>query len=396
MIQSLTLLDFQSHRNTTIELSPYLTVFVGLNDHGKSAMFRGLRKLIRDTPDGTMFISDWSDDTEISAFTDDHHSVTRKVYRPGKGDHTYIVDGVEFVKFKETPVEILPALKVSPIQVFGDVAIDLNFQNQSDPSFLVFGVGLASLRGKVLSKATGVDVVQRAMQNALSQERSLRQDQKTKEQEQKSVEASIEKYNQVFLSLPLTSEQALDTVSRIDTLQEKSETISLLHEKIKETVASAKKLKLVAKTLLKDIPVNKIGELQSLISELQHMLHIEEQLTLKEDTVAKIPEFFDVANILQTQKMVALCKKEQQLANAVVTIGNPVYEEVQIVIDQGISEAFQLLNTHSNIEKLNHRIIEKETLLKTTETEEEIIHTSLHELKTTLKVCPVCERPFEV
>lgn len=52
MIKSIALENFQSHKETLIELAPGLNVISGVSDHGKSAVLRGLSWLIKNRPSG--------------------------------------------------------------------------------------------------------------------------------------------------------------------------------------------------------------------------------------------------------------------------------------------------------------------------------------------------------
>ena len=58
MIKQINIKNFQSHKDSTLEFSEDVTAIVGLNNHGKSVVFRALQKCIRDIPNGTSFITD--------------------------------------------------------------------------------------------------------------------------------------------------------------------------------------------------------------------------------------------------------------------------------------------------------------------------------------------------
>ena len=175
-LKSLSIHNFQSHKNTEIELSPLVTAIIGLNNHGKSAVLRAFQKVIRNEPAGTTFVSDGTNQCELTLVTG-----TGKVCRSVKNNlsadaNKYTInDEDEFVKFDtDIPVEVLPLLDTSPIQQFGDIEVDFNFQSQLDQLFLVQGDGLASKRGKILGSVTGVDVVNRAIQLCASEMKSLK------------------------------------------------------------------------------------------------------------------------------------------------------------------------------------------------------------------------------
>lgn len=183
MIKQINIKNFQSHKDSTLEFSDDLTCIVGLNNHGKSVIFRALQKCIRNIPDGKSFITDTPTQEKECNVTvvSDEGVVIRKVKNDNSSNaNMYVIDREgtleEYVKFGRTgiPEEILTCLPTSPPQIFGDVEIDLNFANQLDALFLMVGMGLPALRGKVLGKASGVDKVQRAITIGSSEGKKLK------------------------------------------------------------------------------------------------------------------------------------------------------------------------------------------------------------------------------
>jgi len=176
MIDKLEILNFQAHKASTIEFSPNLTAILGTNNHGKSAILKALHKVIRNSPDGNSFIRDYSDKMELTLYNDNHivKLIVDKSKSAEKGN-AYEVDGLEFVKFgrNNIPREVRDVLPLSDVQTFGDVDIDMNFQQQLDGLFLITGAGLSSIRSKVLGKITGADVAQRAVQICGAKEKDL-------------------------------------------------------------------------------------------------------------------------------------------------------------------------------------------------------------------------------
>ena len=85
MIKTLTISNFQSHRKSSVEFSDTVTAFVGLNNHGKSAIFRALKKLVRNEPEGVSFIRDGEAICEITLDSSDHQ-VVRRIRSDGASD----------------------------------------------------------------------------------------------------------------------------------------------------------------------------------------------------------------------------------------------------------------------------------------------------------------------
>jgi exonuclease SbcC len=178
MLKSLEIHNFQSHRDTKVVFSEGLTCFQGLNNHGKSVIFRALKKVVRNKPTGSNFVSDWADTCTIILETD-KGTVTRKIRSVQATDaNMYIIgESEEYASFGlDIPPAVLACLGISQPQTFSNVDLDINFQSQLDVMFLVQGDGLPSLRGKVLSRVTGVDVAQRGIQKSAALEREHTKD----------------------------------------------------------------------------------------------------------------------------------------------------------------------------------------------------------------------------
>ena len=166
MITDVRIKNFQSHADTELILSPFVTVFTGDSDQGKTAIFRALKKLFRNTPAGNFFIR-WGEEVcEIEACINDI-SIVRKV---SKNDNVYTVGKDKYSKFnRDIPEEVRLALGISDIQIFGNDKIDFNIQSQHSDLFMVGGTGVASLRGRIFCKVTGSEKINTAITIANSE-----------------------------------------------------------------------------------------------------------------------------------------------------------------------------------------------------------------------------------
>jgi hypothetical protein len=126
MIKSLRGQNYQSHRDTYIELSPGVNFFTGQSDSGKSSIFRMLKWVATNRPLGESFVS-WGsskDETEVEIALDD----ATVIHTPG---------GYSLIKGKDrqdwsavgtgVPETIMQALNLST----------LSFQSQMDSPFLL-------------------------------------------------------------------------------------------------------------------------------------------------------------------------------------------------------------------------------------------------------------------
>lgn len=242
MIQSLQIENFQSHENSTVEFSPHLTAIVGLNNHGKSAVLKALQKAIRNEPEGNVFIRDGEKECNILVTTESG-TVLRKVRNDNASQaNMYVVNDVEFAKFGKSgiPDEVLDVLQTSPIQDFGDISFDLNFQNQLDSLFLVQGTGLPSIRGKILGKVTGIDTIGRAVQLCSGEEKKVQQNLKKASTDIVQTEQALEKYvnldevGRMFTDLNTAVKEFELKQSRIESIQRSLDSIREVTQKAKE------------------------------------------------------------------------------------------------------------------------------------------------------------------
>lgn len=125
--------NFQSHKETVLELSPTVNSLEGVSDSGKSAVLRSLLWCLTNKPDGVAFASNWAKDKKgklkddvrvsidnITRFrTADTNGYIR--YVPGKDPQTY-----EALK-GTVPPDIESAINIGGV----------NIQRQMDPPFLL-------------------------------------------------------------------------------------------------------------------------------------------------------------------------------------------------------------------------------------------------------------------
>ena len=133
MITKMVLQNFQSHKNTTINLTEGLNSFQGASSQGKSSIIRGLRWAVFNRPSGTSFINrDAFNDKgkqvapcSVTLYTDDGCIVER--YRDAN-KNSYTVGNVKLKAVRtDVPEEVSKALNLD----------DINFQFQMDSPFML-------------------------------------------------------------------------------------------------------------------------------------------------------------------------------------------------------------------------------------------------------------------
>ena len=156
-IKSVSVINFQSHKNSTINLVEGINAILGESDKGKSVFVRAIRWVAENRPSGDSYISTFAngeDTVVLITFTDNNWVERRK----GKGINSYTlsIDGDEQV-FKamgqDVPQEVKDFLKLRPV----------NFQFQMDSPFLLSAS--SSEVAQYLNKEAKLDIIDLATSN---------------------------------------------------------------------------------------------------------------------------------------------------------------------------------------------------------------------------------------
>ena len=125
MIRSIRLSNFQSHKETVLELVPGITAIVGESDSGKTAIIRALNWLVTNRPSGAAFQRHGTKETEVGLLVDDGILVR---YRTAKSNG-YRINGTDLSAIRtDVPEEVVKLLGIDP---------DLNMQGQLAAPFLL-------------------------------------------------------------------------------------------------------------------------------------------------------------------------------------------------------------------------------------------------------------------
>lgn len=159
MIKSLTLTDFQCHESLLVELDR-VTVIIGRNGKGKSALIRAIRWLLTNQPSGDAAVRWGCESTKVRAVIDDHSIIRRK----GKAVNTYRLDGEVYKNLKpgQVPDDIVNLLNVGPA----------SFAGQHDgPFWFSLTPGQVS---KELNAVVNLDVIDRTLADLSSRVRKAK------------------------------------------------------------------------------------------------------------------------------------------------------------------------------------------------------------------------------
>jgi exonuclease SbcC len=136
MIKRIELVNFMSHEHTVIEPAPGLTVLIGPNNCGKSAVVAALQILC--TNDKSTYVMR-HDEKQCSVVieTDDGHSIEWR----RKTSPSYVIDGKPFDRIKgELPPELHQALRLPRVETSAK-PLDIHFGSQKTPIFLLDASG---------------------------------------------------------------------------------------------------------------------------------------------------------------------------------------------------------------------------------------------------------------
>ncbi|HMP00998.1 MAG TPA: AAA family ATPase [Gemmatales bacterium] len=142
MIRKIILENFMAHSRTELELEPGLTVLVGPNNSGKSAVVSALATLATNEGGGWMVRHDTRDCRVTVVITPDpadpldaeRHEL---IWQRKAGTDSYQIDGKSFSRLKRsTPDELGPLLRLDPVVIDKDV-YQVHFSLQKQPIFLI-------------------------------------------------------------------------------------------------------------------------------------------------------------------------------------------------------------------------------------------------------------------
>lgn len=151
MITKVEIENFQSHKQSVLELVPGTNVIIGATDAGKSAIFRAINWVLFNRPLGDDFRSEWGGSTRVVLHLDDGTVVERL---RTSSRNAYLLNGEVFEAFGQSPPEpVLNALRID----------SFNVQSQMDPPFLLSASPGEAAR--LLNRAAAIDEIDRTISN---------------------------------------------------------------------------------------------------------------------------------------------------------------------------------------------------------------------------------------
>ena len=295
MIKSLSIQNFQSHENSTIEFSTGVNIIVGNSDSGKTAIIRALRWIIWNRPSGDAIRSNWGNGTSVKLVTEEGN-----IFRSKDKHDTYIFTtnekkSIEFKAFgTSVPEEINRFLNIN----------EINVQSQLDAPFL-----LSETPGAVAShfnKVAKLDKIDTATQNINSWIRELTSDIKYEEGQEKSLQEEVKKFEylekfeidiEVLEEQEKQFRQLCNSKDKLETIlnsyQINGETILEYQETIELEKPVNSILNLYNERAELDLKEVKLDKLVSQLKELQTEIYEQNELILLEKPVNSILNLYN-------------------------------------------------------------------------------------------------------
>lgn len=305
-IKTLELKDFQTHKKTLIDFSPFFNVIVGPTRSGKSSVVRALDFL---------YYNNWYEDyqrfgskqVEIKATLSNGSVITRikskkvnKIIINTKGKEQ------RFESFGHSlPQEVINVLGIRPIEIDAKDPIEANIANQDDPLFLLYTT--ATERTKVLSRLSGLHWIDFALKDISKDKRTKNSDITLLKESNVGLKEKLKAFkNLKMYREQLNAEQSrLARIIQFSNLTEKGRMLIQCISQWKKEYASVQQLKSIdfaTETTrlekLVDIQTNVYQKLIDVSCKLQsneislhninaHILHLEAEIS---DTEADLTE----------------------------------------------------------------------------------------------------------
>ncbi|MFP4107131.1 MAG: AAA family ATPase [Phycisphaerae bacterium] len=237
MIRRIELTNFMSHRHTVIEPANGLTVLVGPNNCGKSAVASALQILCENVR-GDYMVRHGEDECRILVETDDGHTIE---WRRIKGTQSYRLNDEDVHRLQGGVPDSLHALLRLPKVRSSDEGyeFDIHFGNQKDPIFLVNQPG--SRAATFFASSSDASHLVEMQQLHRSKGQQARRDETRLAKEVADLEAQID-YLKPALALEKKAEEAQKDRQAIIELTERLKAQSQIQKDIRDRIETLEAL----------------------------------------------------------------------------------------------------------------------------------------------------------
>ena len=254
-IKKLDLINFQSHKFTSLELADGLNVIVGPSDNGKTSILRAIRWVLFNEPQGMSMLRNNEDFVSVRIYFNNDYSVERK---RSKKENLYIIYNEKTGEVQEfnslrtgLPPEVLHVMKIKKVTL--DKANDINFniQFQHDGPFMFSFT--ATQKSALIGKMYKLDVVDKAIDDTNKDIKSQKSDIKRINEEIKDLDEKILVYANIEKEEKLLKDREQIT-RRVEESVEKLNFVNKIKESLEENTQN------------RDYLLNKIKDFDKLLS----------------------------------------------------------------------------------------------------------------------------------
>lgn len=230
-IKKVNLVNFQSHKDTTIEFDKGLNIIVGASDSGKTSILRGIKWALYNDPSGDYFIREGESECSVTLYFSDMTKIKR--YR-NKSKNTYFIYDKDDNEEKyegfgtSVPDEVLNITGIKKILLDKDTSKSINISDQLEGAFLLSEKN--SVKANSIGYLVGVDLIDDTLRETLRDSRQL-------SNQQKNIDADIVKLEEELLAYDYLDE-VIRKIKSMDKIRNiiKNKEISLnLYKKIQDT-----------------------------------------------------------------------------------------------------------------------------------------------------------------
>lgn len=234
-IKKLDLINFQSHKFSSLEFDDGLNVIVGPSDNGKTSILRAIRWVLFNEPQGMGMLRNNEDFVSVRVYFNNDYSIERK---RSKKENLYIIYNETTGEVKEfnslrtgLPPDVLNIMKIRKIILDKGNEINFNIQFQHDGPFMFSYT--STQKSALIGKMYNLDVVDKAIDETNKDIKSQKSEVKRLNEELKDLEEKIKAYDNIEKDEELLQKREKLTKS-IEDNSEKLDNISALKERLKD------------------------------------------------------------------------------------------------------------------------------------------------------------------
>lgn len=250
MWTKLNIKNFYSHKNTELNLSSGINIFLGNTDSGKSNIIRAIKWLKDNRPLGNSFASYWIRDKK-SNIKDEVSVEIQNKRGTVKRYKTKEENGYQIDKQKNTAINSDVPVKVKEMLNLSDV----NIQQQFDFPFLLFAS--PGEVAKQLNKALNLSKIDKVLAIGDSKQRNTKREIKFLEEKTQQLEKEIENLSWV--------EKAKKFVEKLNRIETTIDNYKIWIEDIRKCIVNIKEIEKEIKNY------NKIIQYEELINEYENI-----------------------------------------------------------------------------------------------------------------------------